>query len=357
MGTIYKRGEVWWIGYFRGKKRFLESSGSDDKEQARKLLRRREGDIEHGLPVDPANEKLKWEDAAADVENDYATNGKRSLGHVKRRIKKHLTPYFGGRRMVNITTTDIRSYIAHRQADKIITGSADEKQERTVSNAEVNRELAIVKRAFTLAIQAGKLFHRPHVPMLKEHNVRTGFFTAAQIASVIKHLPSHMQPIIAFAHITGWRVRSEVLNLEWRQVDFNAGTVTLDPGTTKNDQGRVFVMTAELRALLKSQSTLTKKLGRAQKKIIKYVFHIDGQPLKEYSYYTAWRAACKRAGVPGSIPHDLRRSAVRNLVRAGIPERVAMQMTGHKTRSIFERYNIVSEGDLREAARKLDAAR
>jgi integrase len=83
-----------------------------------------------------------------------------------------------------------------------------------------------------------------------------------------------------------------------------------------------------------------------------WIFHRKGKPIGDFR--KAWATACKKAGVPGRILHDFRRTAVRNLVRAGVPERVAMQMTGHKTRSVFDRYNIVSEEDLMEAAKRLD---
>ena len=126
----------------------------------------------------------------------------------------------------------------------------------------------------------------------------------------------------------------------------------MNPGTTKNDDGRVFPFTQELRGLLLQQKEQTEKLQRQKDMLIPWVFHREGKKVGDFR--KSLETACKKAGVPGRIPHDFRRTAVRNLVRAGIPERVAMQMTGHKTRSVFERYNIVSEGDLDAAAKRLD---
>lgn len=148
-----------------------------------------------------------------------------------------------------------------------------------------------------------------------------------------------------------------VLPLPWRQVDVAAGTVRLDTGTTKNGEGRLLPMTQELRALLEARREYNDAVQRGKGEIIPWapwVFHRDGKPIK--SFRRDWRTACKRAGMPGMIPHDFRRTAVRTLVRVGVPERVAMTMTGHKARSVFEHYNIVSPGDLAAAARKLDAA-
>lgn len=131
------------------------------------------------------------------------------------------------------------------------------------------------------------------------------------------------------------------------------GSVRLEPGTTKNRKGRTFAMTPELRACLEAQRERTENLQRSTSQVIPFVFHRQGEPIKDYR--GAWRNACERAGVPGRIPHDFRRTAVRNLERAGVSRSVAMKMTGHKTESIYRRYAIVSEQDLHEAARKFAA--
>ncbi len=195
---------------------------------------------------------------------------------------------------------------------------------------------------------------KPHIPMLKENNVRTGFFERDEFERVQRYLPEYLKSVSTFAYITGWRIRSEIFPLEWRQVDFGAGRVMLDPGTTKNDEGRIFPFTSELRETLGQRRQATLRLQKEKVIVCPWVFHRDGQLIK--SCDKAWRTACRKAGVPGRLMHDFRRTAVRNLVRAGVPERVAMQMTGHKTRSVFERYNIVSEGDLTQAALLLDRA-
>ena len=298
-----------------------------------------------------------------------------SLDELKRRIKLHLEPFFGHRKMSAITTSDVRAFIAKRQADVIVVRKAvtttrpdGEVVElapaitKAPSNGEINRELTALKRMFTLAVQAGKLLHRPHIPILSEDNVRVGFFEADQFQSVRRHLPAALQPVITFAYITGWRIPSEVLPLEWRNVDFESGQVRLDAGTTKNREGRVFKMTATLRAVLEAQQIACKRLKEAGM-ICPWVFFRmvaekrGGKKLPRpiLRFNKAWANACKAAGCPGRIPHDLRRTAIRNMVRAGIPERVSMTLSGHKTRSVFERYNIVSDGNLREAVAKLAA--
>jgi integrase len=328
------------------------------------------------VPITSKTGRVRFEDATKDLINDYTVNNRKSLDELERRLRLHVEPYFGHRKMSTITTADIRAFVAKCQQDLITVKKAITKtlpNGRTaevspavtnhVSNAEINSELTALKRMFTLAMQAGKILYRPHILILQEDNVRTEFLEREQFESLCAHLPEELRPMVTFAYVTGWRIACEMLPLQWRSVDFKSGEVRLDPGTTKNREGRVFKMTTELRTLLETQRDERYRLKRLGE-IFPYVFfrmvaearNGKKHPQPIIAFNKAWAKTCLAAGCPGRIPHDLRRTAIRNMVRAGIPKRVAMKLTGHKTRSVFERYNIVSDSDLGDAAARLDAA-
>jgi integrase len=355
MGCVFRAPDrnVWMIKYrdLNGKTH-RESSGTTDKEAAKKILRKKDSLTDQGVLVTPEVGKLKFSEGVKLLVEYHEAEG-RTTKKIEGRIAKHLTPFFGANRlMATITGDTITAYRAHRRKDK-----------PTPKTATVNRELAWLKQMFTLAINAGKLMTRPPIKMLKENNARQGFFEPDQIAEVLAKLPPDLRAPIEFAYLTGWRLKSEVLSREWRHVDFKRGSVRLDPGEAKNDEPREVFLTNELRTLLEERKEEHDR-WKSKGKIVPLVFFRlvapkrgdpkEPKPIK--SLVKAFKKACRDAGYPGRIPHDLRRSAVRRFVREGINTHVAMKLTGHKTESVFRRYNIVSEGDLRDAAAKLSTA-
>jgi integrase len=188
--------------------------------------------------------------------------------------------------------------------------------------------------------------------MLAERNVRTGFFERPDFEAARDALPEPLRGVVTFAYFTGWRIASEVLPLHWSQVDRTAKTVRLEPGQTKNAEGRsvAYDLLPELVTTIDDQWKEHEQL-KAEGTICPYVFNRRGKRIREFR--DAWKNACEAAGVPNRLLHDLRRTAVRNLVRAGVSEKTAMQITGHKTRSVFDRYDIVNEADVRAALGKL----
>jgi integrase len=338
---ILQRGRIYYIRYYdvKGRRR-LETTKSTDRNEAEKMLRKRLSAKDAGVSPDAAIGKLTLKEATDDLLNDYKVNGRRSLPEVKRKVELHLLPYFGERRrMTSITTADIRAFTVARQ-------------EAGASNAEINRELAALRRAFRLAVRAGRLVQCPHVPMLQERNTRRGFLEADQIAAICMALPEDLQPIVKFAYATGWRTASEVLPLEWRNIDWVGRCVRLDAHTTKNGEARSFPFTTDIETILKGQLGENERLKSAGT-ICPFVFQRNGERIM--TFRTAWKNACKKAGCPGKLIHDMRRSAVRTFERAGVPRSVAMSIVGHKTESIYRRYAIVDEAMQREAAARLDA--
>ncbi|MDR3566672.1 MAG: site-specific integrase [Syntrophobacteraceae bacterium] len=308
------------------------------------------GRVSSPISVAPSNEvaqgktpnleakRVRFDDLAADLLSDYCINERKSLERAEISVK-HLNGLFGGKRALDITTSKIREYVEARLQD-------------SAAKATINRELAALKRMLNPGSQCTppKIDRVPHIPMLKENNPRKGFFEHADFLSVRDALPFHLGALVTFAYKTGWR-KEGVMDLQWTEVDQVRGIVRLNPGETKKNEGRAVYLDEELKDIFRTQWAQRK----VSETLSPYVFPNETGTDRIKSFRGSWDAACKAAQVPGRLFHDLRRTAVRNMVRAGIPERVAMTISGHKTRSIFDRYNIVSESDLELAAARQEA--
>jgi integrase len=337
-GHVYQRGNVYWVKYSRNGKAFAESAKTNDREKAEKFLQRRLAQVITGTFVGPRAEKIRVSELAEDFLRDYRINGKKSLDDAETRWTLHLKPVFGHLRAVQVSTDHFNKYV-------------DDRQQAGASNATINRELAALKRMFTLGAQTTpqKVTRIPHFPHLAERNVRKGFVEDSQYTAMAKacaEIGLWLRGLFECGYTYGWRI-SELLGLRVNQINVVAGTILLNPGETKNDEARLVKMSAGVKVLLTALI--------AGKQPGDFVFTREGEVVRDFRM--AWETVTTAAGVPDLLFHDLRRTAVRNMVRAGIPERVAMSISGHKTRSVFERYNIVSERDLDDAVRKLEVRR
>ena len=333
-GRIWRRGRIWWIQYYVNGRPRRESSHSDREAVAKRSLQQRLGEVGAGIAAPPRAARVSYEEIRDALLSDYEVNKRKWIQEGKDGrpyMTVHLDRFFGSCRAVNITTDAIREFIRKRL-------------EEGAANGTINRSLALLRRMFHLAVRDRKLRDVPHFPMLKEASARKGFVEHADFQRLRKELPEYLRPILTMGYHTGMRL-GEIIGLRWHDVDFLNGEIRLEPGTTKNDEPRTIPRIGELFEML--------KIEREKNPNSEFVFMHDGRRIG--SFYKAWKSACERAGLGGLLFHDLRRTGVRNLVRAGVPERVAMAISGHKTRAVFERYNIVSGRDLKEAARKLEA--
>jgi integrase len=331
MGRIFKRGPIYWVAYYHRGKEHRESSHSDNETKARKLLKKRIGEVANGQLIGPSEEKLTFDDLAKILTTDYEINRKRSIESVRLSIK-HLREFFALDRAIDITPDRVSTYVRERQREDAANGS-------------INRELAALKRAFTLATRAGKLNSAPYIPLLEENNSRRGFLDHGGFLALRDGLAEHLKDPVTFLYLSGWRV-SEMRTLEWRDVDLSGRELCLRPEVSKNKDGRSLPLRGELLEIVQ-------RAHEKRRPDCSFVFHDEGEPIGDFR--KAWKTACKKAGLVGIIVHDLRRTAVRNMVRAGIPERVAMELSGHKTRRVFDRYNIVNDADRAHASELLQS--
>lgn len=339
MGSIYKRGTVYWVKYYRDGHALRESSGSPKATVARAFLRAREGRVARGEVVSTHAERVTVGELADDVVQDYMANERRSPATLQHRLA-HLRPVFGHRRAHSVTTSEVRDYAAQRL-------------QAGAQPATVNRELATLRRCFTLGLDAERIYRRPRIRLLVEDNVREGFVEPPVFEAIVAALPSYLRDAARFAYFCGWR-KGALRRLLWTDVDRAARRIYLRRAGSKNGKPYVLVMTPALAAIIARRweaRSVTRPDGTVY--MSDRVFHRNGRPLGDFR--KAWARACTAAGAPGLLFHDLRRSAARNLDRAGVSATVGMQVTGHATLSMWKRYRIVDEGDIERALTRVEA--
>ncbi|MGZ9204728.1 MAG: tyrosine-type recombinase/integrase, partial [Nitrospira sp.] len=263
-------------------------------------------------------------------------NGRKTLCRAQQ-LTDRLRESFGRFRACRIASEEIRSYIVRRQSEGMANGT-------------INRELAALKRMFRLASQQTPplVISTPHIAHLQENNVRQGFFTEDEYKVLRAALPDHVKVPLIIAYWTGMRA-GEIVMLQWEQIDLERGLIRLEPGTTKNRKGRLIPLVKDvIEALWQWKQHMLHRYPACP-----WVCHFRGVRLGRVPK-TVWQNACVRVGLKGKLFHDLRRTAVRNMVRAGVSERTAMAVSGHKTRSVFDRYDIVSENDVLMAKDRLE---
>jgi integrase len=329
-GSVYARGKTWWIKYYdsAGERQF-ESSKSGIKADAESLLRIRLGEVAAGTHRLLQPQAATVSDCMALVVADYRLHRRASLADVEQRISKHLKPAFGWLKAAEFTTKHAEIYIRDRRKAK-------------AAEATINRELAIVRRGLKLAARETPpwILHVPYVPQLSEDNVRTGFLSPSQYGALKEELPSYLKPVLCYAYYTGLR-RGALLRLRLNQIDLEQGLIWVSMAQTKNRRGHAIpVLNGEMRAYAEMALSGHKA----------YLFERDGQPIR--SFKTAWNNATARAGMPDLHFHDLRRTAIRDWIATGTQEETVMAVSGHKTRSMLTRYNILEGRDIQQAARR-----
>jgi integrase len=352
---LFQRDDDWWIRYADGTGKIRrEKAGT--LANAKRLYMLRKAAVLEGRKL-PNNLRVvvRVSDLVPTLRGDYRDKGHKSYAWVERRLRLHILPSFGELAVDDVTTDHIRAYI-------------DDREDEGATAATINRELAALKRMYNLgrAATPPKVRWVPVMPRLKESEPRAGFVEDNDYQSLIAHTDElWLRAMLAAAYTFGFRL-GELLSLRVGQINLAERAIVLEARSTKNKKARKVIMTTEVYELI---SALI-----AHKHAADFVFTRESSAgngehgsNQVRDFRGAWWALCEKAGLgnwvkcedeksrwQGLLFHDLRRSAVRNMVRAGISEKVAMAISGHKTRSVFDRYNIVDDADLRRAAERIE---
>jgi integrase len=342
-GRIFARNGIRWIAYYKDGKEYRESSPSSDGPVAQDLLDKRLREVANDAEgiatfTEPQSRRLKISDLVASLREHYKLEG-RLTGSTESELKRvegikdeDDVIRFGDIRALALTAKHVADY----KRDRLAKGHAQ---------ASINRTLTFLSRCYSLAIENEvlKASDKPPIKMFPvgNKNARQGFFEDADFRKVYAELADNLKDYALFAFLTAWR-KGEVSCLKWKYLQ--NGVLRIPAEETKNNVARSVVIAGELTEIIGRRETARLWNGV----LTDYIFHRSGRRITEFR--KAWASACRKAGFADRIFHDLRRSGVRNMIRSGTPQNVAMKISGHETVSMFKRYDICNDDDLRAAA-------
>src|ERR1019366_5300158 len=232
---------MWWVKYSKNGQVFRESTKTKLYADAERFLKRRLGEVATGKFAGLYIERILIGQLFDDLIEDYRLNRRATIAETESRLKNHLRPFFGDTRSADLSTALVTRYVRQRL-------------EKEAAHATVNRELEILKRAFTLAAKCDppKVAREPRIPMLEERSVRTGFLDDAGYVRLKRELPEYLRPLFVIGYHVGTRL-GELRGLQWGQVDLKHKTITLNPGETKNGEGRTLPIYGEMGTWLTMQ--------------------------------------------------------------------------------------------------------
>ncbi len=334
-GRVYQRGGMQWVAYCLNGKEYRESARTSEPKEAEKFLREKMKEVgadQIGARkfTTPQAHRLTVAQLCQAVKANYELHGKASpqnLCHLARAEKD-----FGQHRATALSAAVIDRYIKSRLDD----GDRP---------ATINRTTGMLLQAFQHAVANEQLTRVPRITHLSEKgNARKGFLAPAQFEKLLTHIPANLKDFVEWGYKTGQR-KGETGLMTWAMLD---GDVLRLPGDiAKNREARTLPLTAELAEIIKRRQAARRVEVNGTSQLCEFIFHRGGQPVGDFK--KRWKTACKKAGVPGTLYHDLRRSFVKNGTRAGIRASLLMRAGGWATESMLKRYQIEIDEEVRAA--------
>lgn len=323
---VSKQTSGWaWRFAYRGK-RFSGGGAFGSRADARDAGEARRREVVAGQIQDPR--RTTYETLEQIILAEYSLKGEAQLRNVRCYLK-WLCTAFGGKLAGDITREDLIGYVNARRRTPT-------RGRPGASDTTIKLELAVLRRGMRLAQESGRMLNLPRFPSITTYP-RASFLTREQCEAILAHLPAWWTAAYEVGYLTGWRFRSEVLSREWQHVDWQAGFLRLFTGEGKKRRARVYPINPRLRDILIEQAARVEKMEKELGRVIPWVFPgPDGQRMK-YPY-GCWHTACRKAGVSGKVPHDLRRTFTRDLQLARVPPAAGMAASGHRDERTYRGY-------------------